>query len=127
MTKTSDVLETDRAFFDALLAPSCEILERLLTDDFQIIEVLTGTPVSKAAFLDFMGSGQLVFESIVPAETHVRTYGPVAIVTGRTVMQGRIGENPFTTKSRYTHVYVETDGVWRMASAQGTPITVESA
>lgn len=122
MTQPLSVLDTERHFFEALLAPSSDLLDRLLTEDFLIIDVLTGTQVPKAAFLDFMGSGQLLFESIVPAETQVRTYGPVAIVTGRTEMQGMLGENRFTTKSRYTHVYVEVEGRWRLASAQGTPI-----
>lgn len=123
MTQVPPVLETERDFFAALLAPSSEILDSLLTDDFLLVDVLTGSEVPKAAFLDFMGSGQLVFESIVPAETRVRSYGPVSVVTGRTEMQGRIGENRFTTKSRYTHVYVQQGGRWRLASAQGTPIT----
>jgi hypothetical protein len=123
MTSSAPVLDTERHFFDALLAPSSEILDRLLTDDFILIDVLTGSEVSKSSLLDFMGSGQLTFESIVPAETRVRMYGPVAVVTGRTAMKGRVADQSFTTFSRYTHVYVEAEGKWRMASAQGTPIT----
>ena len=44
------------------------------------------------------------------------------IVIGRTEMQLRFDQTAFTTKSRYTHVYVEERGRWRMVSAQGTPI-----
>jgi hypothetical protein len=37
-------------------------------------------------------------------------------------MEGRLGDTPFAASSRYTHVFVEEQGEWRMASAQGTSI-----
>jgi ketosteroid isomerase-like protein len=124
MTSNAPVLDVERQFFDALLAPSSEALERLLGDDFLLIDVMTGSEISKPAFLDFMASGQLVFTSIQPGETRVRTYGSVAVVTGHTEMHGTVGENAFSARSRYTHIYAEQDGRWRMVSAQGTPIAI---
>jgi uncharacterized protein YraI len=47
------------------------------------------------------------------------------VVTGRTWMRGRYAGASWTAHSRYTHVFVEEEGSWRMASAQGTPITAE--
>ena len=41
---------------------------------------------------------------------------------GWTRMRGAYGGAAFEAASRYTHVYVRMDGVWRMASAQGTKI-----
>jgi hypothetical protein len=122
----STVLETDREFFDALLAPSCEVLDRLLTDDFLLIDVVTGSEVSKPAMLDLMASSQLSFDSIEPDDRRVRIYGPVAVVTGRTEMRGKMGEMPFVTRSRYTHVFVQDGDRWMLASAQGTLITAAS-
>jgi hypothetical protein len=46
----------------------------------------------------------------------------MGVVIGRTEMRMRFERTAFTTKSRYTHVYVEEGGRWRMVSAQGTPI-----
>jgi hypothetical protein len=37
-------------------------------------------------------------------------------------MSGRFENNAFSASSRYTHVYVQTDGRWRMVAAQGTRI-----
>jgi hypothetical protein len=69
-----------------------------------------------------VGSGQLRFETVDRLAERVRLYGSAAVVTGETRMQGRFGEQAFGAHSRYTHVYVRTNGAWRLASAQGTPI-----
>ena len=37
-------------------------------------------------------------------------------------MHGRYQDQAFAAHSRYTHVYVNLDSGWRLASAQGTPI-----
>jgi hypothetical protein len=44
------------------------------------------------------------------------------VVVGRTAMRGSFQGAEFVAASRYTHVYVD-DGGWRLASAQGTPIS----
>ena len=117
-----DPASADRGFFQALLARDAGSLDRLLTEDFVLIDVMSGSLVEKHAFLELVGGGQLHFETIEPAEVRVRRYGGAAVVTGRTEMAGRFGEEPFSARSRYTHVYAEIDGIWRLASAQGTPI-----
>ena len=55
--------------------------------------------------------------------SRVRLYQTTAIVAGRSEMSGQLGETPFSTSSRYTHVYVRQPDHWRMVSAQGTPIS----
>jgi ketosteroid isomerase-like protein len=113
-----DPVETDRRFFAALLAADRAALSELLTDDFVIIDVMQGNEIPRAAFLDAVTSGQVVFDAIDLVESRVRRYGDVAVVTGRTEMRGRVGTAPWAVRSRYTHVYVAD----RLASAQGTAI-----
>jgi ketosteroid isomerase-like protein len=115
-------LHADRDFFAALVAGSVESLAEILSDDFILIDVMMGSEVPREALLDVIGSGQLQFEIIEPAEVRVREYGSTAIVTRRTKMQGRFGGEPFGAHSRYTHVYVEHKGRWRLVAAQGTQI-----
>jgi hypothetical protein len=115
-------LAADAQFFQALLGADVAALEDLLDGDFILVDVMGGSEVPKAALIGLVGSGQLKFESIKPADTHVRIYGTTGVVIGRTEMQMRFEQTAFTTKSRYTHVYVEERGQWRMVSAQGTPI-----
>jgi ketosteroid isomerase-like protein len=115
-------LAADAQFFKALLGADVATLEDLLDGDFILVDVMGGSEVPKAALIGLVGSGQLKFESIKQADAHVRIYGTTGVVIGRTEMQMRFEQTAFTTKSRYTHVYVEERGRWRMVSAQGTPI-----
>jgi len=122
MKHESDPLVVDHQFFGALVAGSLESLDELLAEDFILIDVLSGSEISKAALLATAGSGQIRFEGIQPLEARVRRYGATAVITGRTRMNGKFQGSPFEANSRYTHVYVEQQGRWRLVSAQGTQI-----
>ena len=114
----------EREFFAALLQADLEALERVLADDFLLIDVMRGAEITKASLLGVLGSGQLRFEDIEPTDQRVRLYRATAVVTGRTRMRGRFGGTPFAALSRY-HVYVEQYGRWRLVAARGTPIASE--
>lgn len=123
MADESPPLSVERQFFTALVEASVEDLDRVLGDDFILIEVMGGSEITKPLLVAAIGSGQLKFEAIEPADSRVRIYQSAAVITGRTQMKGRFGETPFTVSSRYTHVFVEEEGRWRMVSAQGTQIS----
>ena len=118
-------LAADREFFAALSRGMIEDLDRVVADDFILIEVMGGSEISKSSLLATIQSGQLKFGPIEPADVRVRVYEAAAVITGRTEMRGQFGETPFATKSRYTHVYVEQQGRWRLVAAQGTEIRSE--
>jgi ketosteroid isomerase-like protein len=123
MTAGADeVLAAEDQFFSALLHADGEALRALLTQDFVLIDVLTGSEIPAPALVDVVGAGQLRFEAIERLEGRVRRYGSAAVVTGRTRMRGHYGDEPFGAHSRYTHVYVRRTGGWKLASAQGTPV-----
>ena len=94
-------------------------LERLLADDFMLID-LAANQVSKSALLDAIGSHQLQFEALDASDAAARIYGHAAVVTGITDMRARQGENSFAGRSRFTHVYIKQASEWRMVAAQGT-------
>jgi ketosteroid isomerase-like protein len=120
MIGEADPLAPDREFFTSLLNANAEALDRLLVDEFMLVDVMRGAEIEKPALLSVLGSGQLRFEKVEPAEVRVRLYSETAIVTGRTQMSGQFGEEPFQVRSRYTHVYVRQDGSWRLVTAQGS-------
>jgi len=123
MLHESDPLKAEQLFFRSLLEGNVNSLDHVLTDDFILIEVMQGSVIEKASLLEVIRSGQLKFEIIEPTDTRTRFYPGTALVTGATHMKGQIGNTMFTTRSRYTHVYVEQQGGWRLATAQGTPIS----
>ncbi len=123
MKSDLDPLAADHQFFTAMVQGDLAVLDEILADDFVLIEVMKGSEVSKSDLLEVLRSGQLKFQTIEPFDNRVRLYQTAAVVTGRTKMSGRFGETPFSTSSRYTHVYVRQPDRWRMVSAQGTPIS----
>jgi ketosteroid isomerase-like protein len=122
MSDTSGALAADREFFKALIDGNADALNRLLAEDFVLIDVMRGAEVPKDALVKLVESGQLKFESITAADARARRWGSTAIIIGRTEMQIRFEQTSVTVKSRYTHVYVEAPARWMMVSAQGTQI-----
>ena len=112
----------EQEFFTGLMEANRDALAFVLADDFVLIDVMTGSEVPKSALLDVVGGGVLKFESIDRVEYRVRTYGPTAVITGRTEMKGFYDGLAFQTSSRYTHVFVDDGERWRMVAAQGTRI-----
>ena len=125
MTTHEDVSAAEDRFFGALLRGDGEGLRALLTPDFVLVDVMTGSEIPGSMLAELVGGGQLVFESIERIDSRVRGYGSAGVVTGQTRMQGRFQDQRFSAHSRYTHVYVRGDSGWRLASAQGTPIAPE--
>jgi ketosteroid isomerase-like protein len=121
MTEATPLAADDR-FFAALLAADRDALVGVLSHDFHLIDVMTGSEIPALVFVDLVGSRRLVFEAINPAERQIRQYQGTAIVTGRTQMRGRFDGTSFDVRSRYTHVFVKHEGQWHLAAAQGTPI-----
>jgi Domain of unknown function (DUF4440) len=122
MHNQSDPLAAEQQFFSSLIRGDVGALDRILGDDFLLIDVMTGSAVKKPDLLAVLKSGQLKFETIEPLESQVRFYGITAVVTGRTQISGRFSEKPFTASSRYTHVFVKEQSQWRLVSAQGTQV-----
>ena len=122
-TEEPDALIAERKFFNALIESQVVRLDELLTDDFLLIDALSGAEITKPALLGVLSSGQLKFEKIDVLDSRVRSYDVTAVVTGRTQMHGRFGEAVFTISSRYTHVYKKRRDEWRLVTAQGTQIT----
>jgi hypothetical protein len=122
VTRQDDVLAAEERFFRALLEGDGAALSQVLTPDFLLIDVMTGSEIPAPLLVDLVGSRQLRFESVERLDARVRLYESAAVVTGQTRMGGRFGEQAFGVHSRYTHVYVQATGTWQLASAQGTPI-----
>ena len=120
---TSEAEFAEDQFFDGLVAGDVERVEQLLSQDFVIVDLMTGAVADRAAFVGALRDGRLQFERMELMERLTRHHGDTAIIVGRTEMSGSFDAASFAAASRYTHVLVrERDGRWRLASAQGTRI-----
>src|ERR1044071_1019076 len=95
MTQRNGVLAVEDRFFDALLEGKGNALRDLLTPDFVLIDVMTGSEIPGSVLVDLVGSGQLDFEVIERIDSRVRTYGSAGVVTGQTRIRGRYQDQPF--------------------------------
>jgi len=127
MNGENDVLGTEDRFFASLARGDGETLEGLLAPDFLLIDVFTGSDVGRSAFVEVIGSRQLMLESITRLGTQTRLYGGVAVVTGQTRLVGHFRAQAFQVRSRYTHVYVRSREGYRLVNAQGTPVAASTA
>jgi len=119
-----EVLACEESLFNALLTADHDSLGIILTDDFLIVDVMSGQVARREELLDIISSGKLQFADVkqYTEERSVRHRNTVAVVVGRTRMVMRYHEDQMTAKSRYTHVYTRENGRWRLMSAQGTPV-----
>jgi uncharacterized protein (TIGR02246 family) len=124
MDEINEPLATEHRFFRALAEGDASELDRIMADDCVMIDLMRGAETPKAMLVQAVASGHARFGEITPIEARVRRYGDTAVVTGRTEMRVHMigSDAPFVAGSRYTHVYVEQDGRWRLVSAQGTRI-----
>jgi len=122
-TATSDAELAEDRFFAALLAGDAEGLEELLSDDFLIVDVMSGSVAGRAPFIAALRDGSLKFDAVTLVERDTRRRGDTAIIVGRTQMAGSFAGASFAAASRYTHVLLlEQDDCWRLVTAQGTRI-----
>lgn len=117
------VKEAEGRFFSALVTGDADGLGAVLTDDFVLISVMDAQKISRRELIEAIRNRVLTFSAIDPADDPaVRIYGGAAITVGDTTMRGQFNGQEWETRSRYTHVFVEQAGRWKLASAQGTPL-----
>jgi hypothetical protein len=73
-------LAAERQFFAALLEAGLGTLDRVLSNDFILIDVMSGSEFTKSTLVALIGSGGLKFEAIEPADNLVRLYQTTAVI-----------------------------------------------
>jgi ketosteroid isomerase-like protein len=122
-TSVAGAERADDAFFAALVASDAETLESVLDDDFVLVDVFSGGVVARDELIGSIRGDVLTFVTIDVIERATRRYGDVAVVVGRTRMTVTYEGVELAAASRYTHVLARaTGGIWRLVSAQGTPV-----
>ena len=69
-----------------------------------------------------LGSGVRRIESGSVDDLNIRTFGDVAIVTGRSVLAGSYKGERASVVQRFTVVFVRRDGRWQAVASQGTQV-----
>ncbi len=112
MAAEEELLKLEKEFAEAIVKNDVEVIGRLVTDDWIIIDP-NGEIVDQARFFEVIKSGALTHEMMESEDFRVRVYGDSAVVTGITRTKGKFMEQQFSAQERATDVFVKRDGRWQ--------------
>jgi len=106
----------------ATLHNDVAVHEHLLAEDW-INTNTNGTITTKPQLLRLLETHPFTFVSIDDDDVVIRSYNHIAVVTGRST-RTRIGRDQahITQRVRFTRVYIQRDGQWKVVGAQATLI-----
>ena len=116
------VLQAEKAWAAAVVAQDYGKLEAMLTPDL-IYAHSTGIIDDKTQYLQKMRTGKQRYAGIEHASTTVRMHGNSAIAHSHLRMHGTNAAGPFDDKLMMIHVWVKSNGTWRLAGHQTTRLT----
>ena len=112
----------------AQLTNNIQAIDHLLADDYLGISAL-GTLETKADVLATRRSGNLKITQMDLSDIKIRIYGDTAVVTSKVELRGKNAERDVSGHYRYTRVYNNRDGQWKIVSFEASrmPGSVERA
>lgn len=111
--KKREVLAAEQAWLQAHLALDLAVLDTLMHPDYTIIWP-SGRVVEKAEALASYTSGERHWDEAGIHELDVRIYDDIAVVNGLWKANGVNRGVPFDYQARYTSVWIQQEGRWRM-------------
>ena len=109
------LLACETALREAQLAGDAAALERLV-DDALVFTGPDGAVYGKADDLEAHRQGWVRITRLEPSEERVQRFGTVAVVSVRMEMAGTFKGTPFAGPFRYTRVWREGPGGWRVVA-----------
>src|SRR5215472_9330120 len=122
-TRVEEVIKKlDNERIQAQIQADATALDRIYADD--VIGVgPSGTVRTKAQVISDFTSGDLKFQSITTDEVQVRVYENTAVETGLSTMVGQDKGKAVPRDTRFTRVWVEQQGRWRLVANHYSPRT----
>ena len=105
----------------ALKTNDVKILERIMADDFVITNV-DGSLNSKEQEIAPFRSSDLKFDTVSLQEVKITLYGTTAIVRGSGFFTGKSKWGSFSSKERFTDVYLKRNGKWQVVSSHSSSV-----
>jgi len=112
-------IEMDRAA--AVVKGDWAKLEKETSDDYTLVNI-NGQVSNKAQMLEGFKSGKNKLTTDEVSDLNVRTYGDVAVVTGKATIKGMMGGQNVDGQATFTRVYVKKDGHWQAVALQQTAL-----
>jgi uncharacterized protein (TIGR02246 family) len=116
------IRQLDNERIQAQIGADVVTLDRIYADDFVGVGP-SGTVRTKTQVISDFTSGDLKFQSITTDLVLVRVYENTAVETGLSTMVGQDKGKPVPRDTRFTRVWVEQQGRWRLVANHYSPRT----
>jgi uncharacterized protein (TIGR02246 family) len=116
-----ELTRIETAFAEALAKNDPAAFRALITDDWKVV-LGEGSVMTADQILNPLKEGKLKFSSFTVEDLDIRIYADAAVVIGTNHTKGEWDGQEFTGKSRFTDVFIRTDGKWRCVSSHSTDI-----
>src|ERR1051325_5297569 len=114
-----ELLFLEREWDDAIVRRDVAALERIVSDDFILVDA-EGAVSTKKQLIEGIKTSEAEIEPFNTEDVRVRVYGDTAVTTGRFTQKIRYRGKEYVNTFRYTDVYVKIQGRWRGVAEQPT-------
>jgi hypothetical protein len=115
------IIELDRKRMTAMAQKDAAGLKNMLCKGL-IYTHSSGRQDTKQSLLDGMESGSTVYTSIEPSEVKAQDLGNAVVLTGIAAISVNSNGKPNSFRVRFTDVYENQNGTWRMITWQSTKL-----
>lgn len=115
------IIDLDRRRMAAMAAKDIPTLTAILSNDLIYTHSSARLDI-KTSLLGAMESGATVYTSVEPSEVVAQDLGDAVVLTGVAAISVTAGGKPNSFRVRFTDVYANQDGQWRMVTWQSTKL-----
>jgi hypothetical protein len=115
------IIELDRKRMTAMAQKDVASLKNLLCKSL-VYTHSSGRQDTKQSLIEGMESGTTVYTSVVPSDVKAQDFGNVVVLTGVAAISVNSKGTPNSFRVRFTDVYENQNGTWRMVTWQSTKL-----
>jgi hypothetical protein len=115
------IIELDRKRMTAMAQKDVAALKTMLCKGL-VYTHSTGRQDTKQSLIDNMENGKTVYTSMVPSEVKAQDLGNAVVLTGVAAISVNSNGKPNQFRVRFTDVYENQNGTWRMITWQSTKL-----
>ena len=115
------IIELDKKRMTAMAQKDTAALKNMLCKGL-VYTHSSGRQDTKQSLMDGMEAGTTVYTAIVPSDVKAQDLGNAVILTGVAAISVNSNGKPNSFRVRFTDVYENQNGTWRMITWQSTKI-----
>ncbi len=115
------IMELDKQRMTAMAQKDTAALQKMLCKGL-VYTHSTGRQDTKESLIKGMESGTTVYTSMVPSDVKAQDLGTAVVLTGVAAISVNSNGKPNSFRVRFTDVYQNQNGTWRMITWQSTKL-----